>query len=82
MKIVEVYRKVMMGKNTFSMLSGNDKQLSEEGKLLKIAEINFSKQYIFLFKCLGNALRFCQNIYKKNWILVADIPSTILSKSI
>jgi hypothetical protein len=82
MGISEVYRKVMMGKNTFSMLSENDKQLSEEEKLLKVAEINYNKQYIFLFKYLGNALRFCQNISKKNWILVADIPSTILYKSI
>lgn len=75
-------RKITMGKNSFDFLLENDQNLPEKEKIKRIIEKNYLEQNIFFFKYLRNSLSFCVNIYKKNWILVIDVPAEILSKTI
>lgn len=69
-------------KNTFDYYP-SDIAFSDYRSMLKyVSDDIYQNQYIFFFKYLRNALDFCVNSDKKNYILVADIDEDILDNYI
>ena len=69
-------------KNTFDYYDINKEFHSEIEFWESIRNDIFYNQYFFFFKYLKNALTFCHNTTKRNYILVADIDEDVLEKYI
>lgn len=69
-------------KNTFDYFDPNQLFISKYDYWETIRNDIYSNQYIFFFKYLRNALSFCHNSSKRNYILVADIDDEILENFI
>jgi len=65
-------------KNTFDYYPRNSNLLTFDCISKYVSDDMYQNQYIFLFKYLRNALEFCVNSDKKNYILVLDMNEDVL----
>lgn len=66
-------------KNTFDYYDCNRNYESKNDYWNYIRDDIYYNQYLFFFKYLKNALNFCHNSSKRNYILVADLDENILN---
>lgn len=83
-----IFKKIPKGqlfipdKNTFDYFDLTQEFSSIDEYWETIKNDIYCNQYIFFFKYLRNALGFCHNSSKRNYILVADIDKKILKNFI
>lgn len=69
-------------KNTFDYYDANMNFTSQKEFWNTVRYDIYYNQYFYFFKYLKNALEFCHNSSKQNYILVADIDEDILNRYI